>query len=238
MKQNSKGLRKLYNIAVILAAGNGTRMGIDKSKLLLNIGGETVIERTVGVFENMAEIDEIIVVCRECDFEEFSKLLPDENVTFVIGGNTRQQSVKNAVDTIDECDYIIIHDGARPLVRYETVVKTLDKAQTDKAAATGVYVKDTIKLVDDDLNIAGTPNRKYLVSIQTPQIFDFELYKRALDKAVEQGKDYTDDCQLVENLGAKVSVVLGDYDNIKITTKSDIPLAESLLKARSEGGNE
>ncbi len=225
----------MYNVAVILAAGNGTRMGIDKSKLLLDIGGKTVIERTVETFENMAEIDEIIVVCRECDFETFSELLPDENVSFVIGGETRQESVRNAVETIDECDYIIIHDGARPLVREDTVLRTLDKAQSDKAAAVGVYVKDTIKLVDDDLNIAGTPNRKYLVSIQTPQIFDFELYKQSLEKAIQQGKDYTDDCQLVENYGAKVSVVLGEYDNIKITTKSDIPLAESLLNARSEG---
>ncbi len=227
----------MFNVAVILAAGNGTRMGIDKSKLLLEIGGKTVIERTVSVFENMAEVDEIIVVCRECDFETFSKLLPDENITFVIGGETRQQSVKNAVETIDECDYIIIHDGARPLVREDTIIRTLDKAQTDQAAAAGVYVKDTIKLVDDDLNVAGTPNRKYLVSIQTPQIFDFSLYKNALKKAVKQGKDYTDDCQLIENFGSKVHVVLGEYDNIKITTKSDIPLAESLL-AMQEGEKE
>lgn len=225
----------MYNIAVIVAAGNGTRMGTDKSKLLLEIGGKTVIERTVETFENMAEIDEIIVVCRECDFEEFSRLLPSENISFVFGGATRQQSVKNAVDTIEECDYIIIHDGARPLVLADTVIRTLDKAQTNQAAAVGVYVKDTVKLVDDDLNIAGTPNRKYLVSIQTPQIFDFKLYKNALDAAVSQGRDYTDDCQLVENIGSKVSVVIGEYDNIKITTKSDIPLAESFLNARSEG---
>ncbi len=210
-------------------------MGTDKSKLLLEIGGKTVIERTVETFENMAEIDEIIVVCRECDFEEFSRLLPGENISFVFGGATRQQSVKNAVDTIEECDYIIIHDGARPLVLADTVIRTLDKAQTNQAAAVGVYVKDTVKLVDDDLNIAGTPNRKYLVSIQTPQIFDFKLYKNALDAAVSQGRDYTDDCQLVENIGSKVSVVIGEYDNIKITTKSDIPLAESFLNARSEG---
>ena len=210
-------------------------MGTDKSKLLLEIGGKTVIERTVETFENMAEIDEIIVVCRDCDFEEFSRLLPGENISFVFGGATRQQSVKNAVDTIEECDYIIIHDGARPLVLADTVIRTLDKAQTNQAAAVGVYVKDTVKLVDDDLNIAGTPNRKYFVSIQTPQIFDFKLYKNALDAAASQGRDYTDDCQLVENIGSKVSVVIGEYDNIKITTKSDIPLAESFLNARSEG---
>ena len=224
----------MYNIAVIVAAGNGTRMGAQKSKMLLEIDGKTVIERTVSVFDNMAEIDEIIVVCRECDFEEFSRLLPGDNITFAIGGETRQQSVKNAVDTIDECDYIVIHDGARPLVREETIIKTLDKAQEMGAAAAGVYVKDTVKLVDDDLNIAGTPNRKYLVSIQTPQIFDFELYKKALEKAQEEGADYTDDCQLIEHIGGKVGVVIGEYDNIKITTKSDIPLAQSLLNAASK----
>lgn len=224
----------MYNIAVILAAGNGTRMEIDKSKMLLEIGEKTVIERSVEAFSDLPEIDEIIVVCRECDVEEFSKIIPDEDITFVIGGNTRQQSVINAVETIDECDYIIIHDGARPLVTQKAIINTLDKAQIYNAAATGVYVKDTLKIVDDDLSIIGTPNRNNLISIQTPQIFKFDLYKRALEKAVKDHKDYTDDCQLVENLGEKVYAVVGDYDNIKITTKSDIPLAENILRMRSE----
>lgn len=223
----------MYNIAVVLAAGNGTRMGIDKSKLLIDIGGKTVIERSVAVFENMAEIDEIIVVCRECDVEIFSKLLPQENITFVIGGETRQQSVKNAVETIDDCDYIIIHDGARPLVTPETVVKTLDEAQIRKAAATGVFVKDTVKVVDESLNIVATPNRKNLVLIQTPQIFEFNTYKNALEAAQKDGKDYTDDCQLVEHIGVECGVVIGEYENIKITTKGDVPMAESILKARA-----
>lgn len=223
----------MYNIAVVLAAGNGTRMGIDKSKLLIEIGGKTVIERSVAVFENMAEIDEIIVVCRECDVERFSELLPQDNITFVIGGKTRQESVKNAVETIDDCDYIIIHDGARPLVTPETVVKTLDEAQIRKAAATGVYVKDTVKVVDENLNIVGTPNRKNLVLIQTPQIFDFATYKQALKKAEKEGKDYTDDCQLVENIGVECGVVIGEYENIKITTKGDVPMAESIINARN-----
>lgn len=224
----------MFNVAVILAAGNGTRMGIDKSKLLLDICGKTVIERSVEVFSELAEIDEIIVVCRECDVEIFSQLLTDENVSFVIGGDTRQQSVCNAVESIDECDYIIIHDGARPLVSERAIINTLDEAQITKAAATGVYVKDTIKIVDDDLNIVGTPDRKNLVSIQTPQIFDFDIYKRAISKAKADGRDFTDDCQLIENLGLKVSAVIGDYENIKITTKSDIPLAESIVRMKGE----
>ncbi len=224
----------MYNVAVILGAGNGTRMGIDKSKMLLEIGGKTVIERSVAAFSDMPEIDEIIVVCRECDVDLFSQLITDEDVSFVIGGETRQQSVMNAVETIDECDYIIIHDGARPLVTQKTIINTLDKAQECRAAATGVTVKDTIKVVDDNLAIVDTPDRSRLISIQTPQIFDFGLYKEALKKAQADSKDYTDDCQLVENLGTKVYAVQGDYDNIKITTKSDIPLAENILKMRGE----
>lgn len=222
----------MYNIAVILGAGNGTRMGIDKSKLLLDLCGKTVIERSVEAFLNLAVVDEIIVVCRECDVEEFSRLLPDEEVSFVIGGATRQESVRNAVETIDCCDYIIIHDGARPLVSQNTILKTLDEAQISQAAATGVYVKDTIKVIDKDLNIVDTPERSSLISIQTPQIFDFSVYKKALEKATEQKKDFTDDCRLVENLGLQVKTVIGEYENLKITTKSDVILAEALIKAR------
>lgn len=222
----------MYNIAVILGAGNGTRIGIDKSKLLLDLCGKTVIERSVEAFLNLAVIDEIIVVCRECDVEEFSRLLPDEEVSFVVGGATRQESVRNAVETIDECDYIIIHDGARPLVSQNTILKTLDEAQISQAAATGVYVKDTIKVIDKDLNIVDTPERSSLISIQTPQIFDFSVYKKALEKATEQKKDFTDDCRLVENLGLQVKTVIGEYENLKITTKSDVILAEALIKAR------
>lgn len=222
----------MYNIAVILGAGNGTRMGIDKSKLLLDLCGKTVIERSVEAFLNLAVIDEIIVVCRECDVEEFSRLLPDEEISFVVGGATRQESVRNAVETIDECDYIIIHDGARPLVSQNIILKTLDEAQISQAAATGVYVKDTIKVIDKDLNIVETPERSSLISIQTPQIFDFSVYKKALEKATEQKKDFTDDCRLVENLGLQVKTVIGEYENLKITTKSDVILAEALIKAR------
>lgn len=224
----------MFNVAVILGAGNGTRMEMKKSKMLLEIGGKTVIERSVNAFLDLPEIDEIIVVCRECDVDEFSKLITDERVTFVIGGDTRQQSVKNAVENIDGCDYLIIHDGARPLVTQQVILQTLDEAVFSGAAATGVRVKDTIKVVDDDLLITDTPNRNALVSIQTPQIFKFDLYKKAMEKANSENRDFTDDCCLIENLGKKVYTVLGDYNNIKITTQSDIPLAESILKVRGE----
>lgn len=224
----------MFNVAVILGAGSGTRMGIDKSKMLLEINGKTVLERSVNVFSDMDAVDEIIVVCRECDAPEFARLITDEKVSFVIGGKTRQESVRNAVETIDECDYIIIHDGARPLVTEKAVTETLDKAIQCGAAATGVKVKDTVKVVNDELMITSTPNRSSLVSVQTPQIFRFDLYKKAIEAALKQGKDFTDDCQLLENINQKVYTVIGDYENIKITTRDDIPHAESIVNARGE----
>ena len=220
----------MSNIAIILGAGNGTRMKSEKSKLLLEIDGKTVIERSVNAFLEISDIDEIIVTLREQDIEAFSSIIEDERVTFVIGGQTRQKSVKNAVETIDEADLIIIHDGARPLVKAEDIEKTIRAAQEFGAAATGAFVKDTIKVVDNAGFVVDTPDRKTLFAVQTPQIFDFSLYKSALEKAEKQKMDFTDDCQLIEFAGKRVKMVEGSYSNIKITTPEDIPLAQSILQ--------
>ena len=224
----------MNNVAVILAAGSGTRMKSDKSKLLLEINGKTVIERTVEAFSKISEIDEIIVVIRESDLNEFEKHLSKYDLSYCFGGATRQESVMNAVETIDECDLIIIHDGARPLVTEKEITDTVNKAKETGAAAVGVTPKDTIKIVDENFQIVGTPDRSNLISIRTPQVFDFSQYLKAVDLAKKQGKDFTDDCRLVENLGRKVNVVIGEYTNIKITTPEDIPMAESILKMRGE----
>lgn len=224
----------MSNVAVILAAGSGTRMKSDKSKLLLEINSKAVIERTVEVFSKISAIDEIIVVIRECDLNEFEKHLSKYELSYCFGGATRQESVMNAVETIDECDLIIIHDGARPLVTEKEITDTINKAKETGAAAVGVTPKDTIKIVDENLQIVGTPDRSNLISIRTPQVFDFSQYCQAVDLAKKQGRDFTDDCRLVENLGRKVNVVIGEYTNIKITTPEDIPMAESILKMRGE----
>jgi len=220
----------LSNVAIVLGAGSGSRMKIAKSKLLLEIGGKTVIERSVNAFLDISDIDEVIVTVREQDIQAFSELITDERVTFVIGGATRQESVKAAVDTIDECELLIIHDGARPLVKAEDIEKTIREAKEYGAAATGVKVKDTIKVIDSEGFVVETPDRSTLFSVQTPQIFNFYLYKEALEKAQNEGKDFTDDCQLLEFAGHKVKMVDGSYSNIKITTKEDIPLAENILE--------
>lgn len=220
----------MSNVAIILGAGNGTRMKSEKSKLLLEIGSKTVIERSVEAFLSVSDIDEIIVVARAQDIDIYSELLTDERISFVIGGSTRQQSVKNAVETVDDAHLIVIHDGARPLIKCEDIEKTIRAAEEFSAAAVGVFVKDTIKIVDKQGFVESTPDRSTLFAVQTPQIFDFDLYKNAMQKADEQGLDFTDDCQLVELCGGKVKMVEGSYSNIKITTPDDIALAENLLK--------
>lgn len=200
------------------------------SKLLLKISGKTVLERSVNAFLNISDVDEVIVVAREKDIPAFSDILTDERVSFVVGGDTRQQSVMNAVDVIDDCELIIIHDGARPLIKSEDIENTIRAAKENKAAAVGVFVKDTVKVVDKNGFVVSTPDRSTLFAVQTPQIFDFELYKNAAQNAREKGLDFTDDCQLVESFNQKVKTVVGSYSNIKITTPDDIVLAENLLK--------
>lgn len=200
------------------------------SKLLLKINGKTVLERSVNAFLNISDVDEVIVVAREKDIPAFSDILTDERVSFVVGGDTRQQSVMNALDVIDDCELIIIHDGARPLIKSEDIENIIRAAKENKAAAVGVFVKDTVKVVDKNGFVVSTPDRSTLFAVQTPQIFDFELYRNAAQNAREKGLDFTDDCQLIESFNQKVKTVVGSYSNIKITTPDDIVLAENLLK--------
>lgn len=224
----------MSNVAVILGAGSGTRMKSEKNKMLLDICGKTVIERSVETFLNLSDVDEIIVTVREQDVDELSKILTDESISFVIGGSTRQQSVKNAIETIDDAELVIIHDGARPLVLEDDVDNTIKAAYEFGSAALAVPVKDTVKVVDKNGFVISTPDRSTLFAVQTPQIFKFELYKSALEKATADGKEFTDDCQLLEYAEQKVKMVVGSYENIKITTPEDIAVAEGILSKRAE----
>ncbi len=224
----------MSNVAVILGAGSGTRMKSEKNKMLLDICGKTVIERSVETFLNLSDVDEIIVTVRERDVDELSKILTDERISFVIGGSTRQQSVKNAIETIDDAELVIIHDGARPLVLEDDVDNTIKAAYKFGSAALAVPVKDTVKVVDKNGFVISTPDRSTLFAVQTPQIFKFELYKSALEKATADGKEFTDDCQLLEYAEQKVKMVVGSYENIKITTPEDIAVAEGILSKRAE----
>ena len=226
---------KKYVSAVIVSAGNSTRMG-GINKQFLEINGTPVLVHTISVFNNCDFIDEIIIVTRESDVDNVLSLVDNYSLNKVAkvvnGGETRQISVLNGVNaTCSKSDYIVIHDGARPLVTENVIYDTFIAALEFSAAATGVKVKDTVKQVNDNDDIIVTPDRAYLRFIQTPQIFEKSLYLNAVN-TVENSKDFTDDCMLIEAYGRTVKFVNGDYENIKITTPEDVELAENYLKRR------
>ena len=221
--------------AVIVSAGNSTRMG-GINKQFLELDGAPVIVNTITMFQRCNVIDEIIIVTRDSDIDEIANLVKKYDFykvnNIVPGGETRQLSVYEGVtSTLDIADLVVIHDGARPLVTVEVIEETIKTAAEFGAAATGVKVKDTVKVVDDNDNIIDTPDRAYMRFIQTPQVFEKKLYLDAVN-SVENSKDFTDDCKLLEAYGKAVKFVDGDYENIKITTPEDIELAESYLKRR------
>ena len=221
--------------AVIVSAGNSTRMG-GVNKQFLELDGAPVIVNTIKMFQRCQMIDEIIVVTRESDIDEMANLVEKYDFSkvfnIVAGGETRQLSVYEGVTaTSNIADLVVIHDGARPLVTLKVIEETIKTASEYGAAATGVKVKDTVKIVDDNNNIIDTPDRAYMRFIQTPQVFDKKLYLDAVN-TVENSKNFTDDCMLIEAFGRTVKYVDGDYENIKITTPEDIELAENYLNLR------
>ena len=218
---------------VIVCAGNSTRMG-GANKILLPLGDRLVIGVTMQAFQKCESINEIIIVARETDIPAIKAEAEAAGITKLAactkGGATRQESVINGIKCISkEAEMVAIHDGARPLVKPEHIEKVIRDASIFGGATLGVPVKDTIKTVEDGL-ITDTPPRKFLYITQTPQIFKRKLYFEGVDFALEHGLDFTDDCQLVEAIGGKVAMTVGDYTNIKITTPEDIRLAEVLMK--------
>ena len=226
--------------AIIAAAGKSSRMNFPEnsnnsermSKQFIEINGKTVIEKTVTVFNSCVYIDEIIIVARFEDIEKIREIVESatlHKVTDIIeGGETRRESVSNAVDKVrDYIDFIAIHDGARCFISLSDIEKVLLKAFETKAAAAGTKVTDTIKLVGEDNNIIKTVERDFLWAVQTPQIFGKELYLNALRECKE---NLTDDCAIVENCGYPVSIVECSKYNIKITDTQDIDFLKGIKK--------
>lgn len=234
-------MKDIFVTAIIVSAGNSTRMGGNISKQFIFIKEKTVIEHTLTAFENCDAIDEVVIVARQQDIAKI-KELSDNAFTKVkaitIGGATRGDSVSNGIKASSvHTTHFAIHDGARPMIKVCDIEAVVNKAIEVKSATLGVMVKDTIKVVDSENTVISTPNRDALRSIQTPQVFEKELYVSALDKAEKEGKNFTDDCQLIENYGESVQVVIGSESNIKITTPYDVIVAESILNSRRNGDN-
>ena len=215
--------------AVIVAAGGSVRMGSAESKQFIPLLGKPAIEYTLRAFEACGLISEIVVVCRDSDAERIKTIAADSGIgklsAVVNGGKSRAHSVKNGISAASaEAKYYAIHDGARPLItpsEIECVVKA-------------AFESGTVKIVDENGTIESTPLRSALRAVQTPQVFDSELYSFALEKAEHRLGEFTDDCSLIEDMGGEVTVVDGSAENIKLTTPIDIVIAESILKARGE----
>ncbi len=217
---------------IVLAAGSSQRMkGI--SKQFLNLCGVPAIIHTLSVFEKSPKISRIVLVTKDeyvSDMQQLSeKFMITKLSDIVSGGATRQESVKNGLDRINE-DFVLIHDGARPLVTEEIISRVCELLPFSDAVICAVPVKDTVKKVDSNGIIESTLPREALFSAQTPQGVSVEKYSEAL-KNIDCSV-FTDDASIMESAGYKVKVVMGDYTNIKITTQDDISVAESFIEKR------
>ena len=222
------------NIAIIVAAGRGTRFGAEKPKQFLEILGKPLIVYTLEGFESCSTVDEIILVLPAVEIENFQKTVEKYNLKkltkIAAGGKSRAESVFNGLNSIDSkrTEIVAVHDGARPFVSAEEITNTIEKARETGAACLVAGVTDTIKEVRDG-KIVGTIDRKQLRRALTPQAFRYEILKRAFETA-DLSEATTDECFLVEKLGYEISVVEGSAQNIKITTQKDLALAKILLQ--------
>jgi len=224
--------------AVIVAAGQATRMQ-GEDKVVSELGGESVIFRTIEAFQRNPSVQEIIVVTRNDQMEQISQLCGSRALSkvsaVVQGGETRVDSVMNGLQhASEEATLAAIHDGARPLVTQVVITRTIEKAKQTGAAAPAIPVKDTIKAASGSI-VTSTPERATLFAVQTPQVFDIDLLRGALQKAKEQGTPITDDCSAVEAIGMSVHLTEGSDENLKITTPIDLVLANAIWSRRRQG---
>ena len=222
------------NIAIIVAAGSGTRFGAEKPKQFLEILGKPLLIHTLEKFEQCAAIDEIYLILSEKAIESFRQTLEKYRLKklskVIAGGINRAESVRNGLNAIDDegVEIVAVHDGARPLVTGEEITRTIEKARETGAACLVASVTDTIKQVADG-KLVRTIDRAELRRALTPQCFRYELLKRAFAEN-DIGETVTDECFLVEKLGCEIAAVEGSAKNIKVTLPEDFVLAETLLK--------
>lgn len=226
----------IYTSAVIVAAGTGKRMKSSVSKQFIEINSKPVIAYTIKRFEDVDEVDEIIIVTGNEDIEYLKKDIVEKycmkKVKAVIaGGSERQYSVYNGLRAVNErADIVLIHDGVRPFVRACDIKNIIEQTRVNGACVLGVRVKDTIKICDDDGIVNDTPERKFLWCAHTPQGFSYDIAIKAHEKAREDNFLGTDDSMLAERLGCKIKMVEGSYENIKITTPEDLIFAEQIIQ--------
>lgn len=242
------GKRGKHCTAIVLAAGQGRRMGGNVSKQYLELAGRPIIYYTLGAFQNSPLIDSIVLVtgpeqmawCKEELVHKYNLTKVD---TITTGGSERYISVWNGLQVIeddmtqaDREGIVFIHDGVRPFIDEGILSRTMEAAYLYGACVAAMPVKETIKIADENGFVESTPARNRVWGIQTPQVFDFRLAYGAYQAAMESGRtDMTDDAMIVESFtDVKVKLVEGSYENIKITTPEDLEIAEVFLRKRKK----
>ncbi len=224
--------------ALIVAAGRGERFGKKKDKLFAPLGKKMVIEHTLDAFENCSDVDEIVLVVNSEKIDDFKELARKNSwqklAKIIPGGESRQDSVELGLAAVENAEIIAIHDGARPLVSPQLISACRAEAEHSGAAIAAIPVVDTLKLVDDHHFIKETTDRTHFFAAQTPQAFRREIILRAYRHARDFGLNATDDASLVEAVRHPVKIVMGSYENIKITTPTDLAAAEAVLAFRGD----
>lgn len=232
-------MNRTYGTAIVLAAGSGRRMGTKVHKQYLLLGGRPVLYYSLKAFQDSEVIDEIILVCGSGEEEYCRTEIVDKyglsKVSKVIpGGSERYESVWNGLQEAEEKGFVFIHDGARPFVDREMLLRAYDCVRENRACVAGMPAKDTIKIADERDFVKATPDRRSLWIVQTPQVFETKLVKNAYSLLMRETYiTVTDDAMVVERmLNFPIKMFQGSYENIKITTPEDLDVAEVFLKRK------
>ena len=222
--------------AIFPAAGQSKRMQSSTNKNFLEIDDQPILIHTLLKFSKSDKIEKLIVAAAVDEVKIVEEMLAEveglKPFQIVEGGSERQYSIANAIKFLpDNCDVVLVHDAARPLISVETIEEVIAAARIYGCAIAAVPEKNTIKVIDDDGFVVDTPPRATLVSVQTPQGFKRDIIVKAYEQAERDNFLGTDDSSLVERLGCKVKIVKSDYKNIKITTPEDILIAEAFLRS-------
>jgi 2-C-methyl-D-erythritol 4-phosphate cytidylyltransferase len=216
---------------VIVGAGSSQRMGRDK--VFISLAGKPLLAWSVDFCQTCKLVDQIAIVLNEAKLDLGRKLAAERGWSKVLeicaGGKRRQDSVRQGLNELEDCDWVVIHDSARPFLTTDLIRDGLEAAQATGAAVAAVPIKDTVKLCSSDMMVSKTLNRQELWAVQTPQVFRFDIIAEAHEQIKE---DVTDDASMVEHLGRKVKLYMGSYNNIKITTPEDLALAELIAGKR------
>ncbi|MBQ3635916.1 MAG: 2-C-methyl-D-erythritol 4-phosphate cytidylyltransferase [Bacteroidales bacterium] len=217
---------------IIVAGGSGSRMGADIPKQFITLAGKPVLLHTVRLFASFRNM-KIVLVLPEAHFETWNKICQDYDfnypVSLVPGGKTRYESVKNGLDAVQDADFIGVHDGVRPLVSRETIIRCFEDAATFGSAIPVLPSVDSVRILDDNASDSHVMNRNRVLLVQTPQVFRRDAIWSAYN--LFDFHDATDDASVVQSAGYNIHLCQGNRENIKLTTPTDLVIAEAFIKA-------